>query len=42
MLIDLDDPYISLKRYGNEVVLINSKTSDNKFKKDDAYPSYKE
>ena len=37
MLIDLDDPYISLKRYGNEVVLINSKTSENKFKEDDAY-----
>lgn len=42
MLIDLDEPYISLKRGSNEVVLINSKTSDNKFKKDDAYPSYKE
>ena len=42
MLIDLDEPYISLKRGNNEVVLINSKTSDNKFKKDDAYPSYKE
>ena len=28
MLIDLDEPYISLKQYGKEVVLINSKTSD--------------
>ena len=37
MLIDLDDPYISLKRQGNEVVLINSKTSKNTFKKGDAY-----
>lgn len=27
MLIDLDDPYISLKRNGREVILINSKTS---------------
>lgn len=37
MLIDLDDPYISLKQYGKEVVLINSKTSKNKFKEEDAY-----
>ena len=28
MLIDLDEPYISLKQYGKEVVLINSKISD--------------
>lgn len=37
MLIDLDEPYISLKRGSNEVVLINSKTSKNKFKEEDAY-----
>ncbi|MEG7527440.1 MAG: hypothetical protein SPK46_03325 [Candidatus Onthovivens sp.] len=37
MLIDLDEPYISLKRSNNEVVLINSKTSKNKFKEEDAY-----
>ena len=37
MLIDLDEPYISLKRGNNEVVLINSKTSKNKFKEEDAY-----
>ncbi len=37
MLIDLDEPYISLKQYGKEVVLINSKTSKNKFKEDDEF-----
>lgn len=37
MLIDLDEPYISLKRGNNEVVLINSKTSKNKFKEDDEF-----
>ncbi len=37
MLIDLDEPYISLKRGNNEVVLINSKTSKNKFKEEDEY-----
>ena len=37
MLIDLDEPYISLKRGSNEVVLINSKTSKNKFKEEDEY-----
>ncbi len=37
MLIDLDEPYISLKRGSNEVVLINSKTSKNKFKEEDTY-----
>lgn len=37
MLIDLDEPYISLKRGNNEVVLINSKTSKNKFKEEDEF-----